>query len=194
MSPACVIRSRPKRRVAKPKANNKDGSTTEFTFINLSEPSQSKDKDLKRAVRSKAMRAYSQMEKQKASTMLTQKPISVKRRKPSSYIHAQENRLARPQLEQAEAQDPLLPNKQVLGVGSCRTFSRSRRSTCSHKECNKSGCLKQTTKWTPSECPQALIGNGMNDPFDAYPIRGCPRYNAYVLNHCKRLLLLRAIA
>ena len=33
--------------------------------------------------------------------------------------------------------------------------------------------------------PSNLHGDGLNDPFNTYPVGGCPRCNSYVLNHCK---------
>lgn len=75
MSSTFVIRSSGNARASKTSPSKEGTFAAEFTFINLSEPKQSKDKDLKKIVRSNAMRSFRQSERQKAVLKRTQKVV-----------------------------------------------------------------------------------------------------------------------
>ena len=191
-SPTCVIRSRMKPRPSNAEVNKEYSPKSEFTFINLSDPNQSKDKDLRKTVRSQAMRAYSQMVKQKAPAKRRQTTESdtTETRGRESLVDAQTDNNWSEKAASAlvEAEDLLQPRGRTLGLGGSKMTKHSPRFSCGHADCNESGYLLQVSR--PRQKPQTVIGNGMTDPFDTFPVRGSGRYNAYVLNHCTSLLLL----
>ena len=72
MSSSLVARSSQHVELSISKIEFDERSNTELTFVNLTEPKQSKDRGLKKIVRSTVMRTYRQKEKRKAVFKWTQ--------------------------------------------------------------------------------------------------------------------------
>ena len=194
-SPICVIRPQNKTRPSEFESNKEYRPVGEFTFINLSEPNQRKDKDVRKAVRSKAMRAYSQMAKEKSPAKKIQAKSKETRRR-ASLVEAEtdDNWSERQGSLLVEAEDLLQPGGQKRGPSGLKSASRSSRSPCGHANCGGSGCLLLVSKWRPKSRPQIMIGNGRTDPFNSFPVIGSGQYHAYALNHCTTSLSRRELS
>ena len=189
MSPVAVTRSDSKARTSPVSPSMEEKSAAGFTFINLSEPRQSKDKDLKKIVRSNAMRTYRQMEKKKA--------IVERAQKAKLDRGGSESPLSSPNAEsfndwpveresiRIDTQNSSRAEAQPLGLRVSHGSSRSLQPACGHTECNESGCVGRMIRQDVGRGPQALIGNSVADPFDIYPGGHSTQYNDYVLHHCK---------
>ena len=129
-----------------------------WAFVNLSEPKQSKDKGLRRMVRSNAMRDYCRKNKKKTKRAT----------KHRSELGDSTARL--------EVNGSPLPT--LILDGDHGTYSIS----CSHAECVY-GCECSSSRVLSS--PIKRLGDGGTDPFDASPMGGDVRYNGYVLKHCE---------
>ena len=159
-----------------------------LTFINISEPKQSKDESLRRSVRSNAMRTHWQKEKQKSST----------RRARKAYL---ENGEIGPPLLALTAKghdisptgwdDPVVETRTFLQTAYQPLETRDAQDNkcwpaCGHPGCNESRRISLPPLQQPvAISPKGLIGDGMSDPFNVYPSGSCLRYNSYLLNHCE---------
>ena len=133
---------------------------TGWAFVNLSEPKQSKDKSLRRMVRSNAMRDYCRKKKKKTKRATKHKSELGD----SSARH--------------EVNGSSLPTLILDGDhGACSIF-------CSHAGCVY-GCKYSSSRVLPS--PIQRLGHGGTDPFDASPMGGDVRYKGYILKHCELL-------
>ena len=129
-----------------------------WAFVNLSEPKQSKDKSLRRMVRSNAMRDY--YRKNKKQTKRATKDKS--ELGDSTARH--------------EVNGSSLPISVLDGDhGACSII-------CSHAEC-VCDCVYNSSRVLFS--PIQRLGGGGTDPFDASPMGGDLRYQGYVLKHCE---------
>ncbi|KAL6716637.1 hypothetical protein ACLMJK_006205 [Lecanora helva] len=159
----------------------------DFTFINLSQPGQSKAKDIRKAVRSKAMRAYSQQMKQRAFLERAYKDDNSRRsarhRDSPSLVPVRSDRPSR--MEARKPENPILlqPRSELSGLEDFEDIKHFFGPSCGHSSCDENGCSMKIVRWKPSNHPQTLLGNGMSDPFDTFPIAGNSRYNAYILHH-----------
>lgn len=189
MSPSLVIRTSGGAGSSKTKVNMGGKAAAEFTFINLSEPKQSKDKKFKRIIRSNAMRTYRQLEKRKAATKRVQNASvgtdNIEDALPPTAAGGLDGWEAQQDSAQAVAQDMSEPGIKSLGLPSAGASNHSDRFACGHIDCNGVDCVKRLAKQGPRLRPQNLIGNSICDPFDVYPSSGSARYDSYVLNHCK---------
>ena len=129
-----------------------------WAFVNLSEPMQSKDKSLRKMVRSNAMRDYCRKNKKKTKRATKHK---------------------------SELGDPTARHKvngsslpTLILDGDHGAFAIS----CSHAECVY-GC-KYSSSWVLSS-PIQCLGDGGTDPFDASPMGGDLQYQGYILKHCE---------
>lgn len=165
----------------------------DFTFINLSEPKQSKDESLRRFVRSNAMRNYRQKEKQKA--IITEPQEASLKFGGTAYPHL--SRTVKLHNEEpidweasvTETHILLQPASQQLEMRDTQGEECSPISGCGHSCCNDTGCnsclpLQGSAMINPSR----LIGDDMSNPFNVYPSGGSPRYNSYLLNHCEKFI------
>lgn len=163
-----------------------------FTFINVSEPEQSKDENLRKFVRSHAMRTYRRNEKQKAVSEREQdKDLKVQKDGCPHVEVLTEGYNDWPAGWEgaiADAQALIQPSSQPLRSGEAESDSDLLGSACGHPDCNENQCKFLPHPKCPKSSPKKLLGDGMSDPFDVYPSAGCPRYNSYVLHHCKRTL------
>ncbi len=186
MSSTFVIRSSGNARASKTSPSKEGTFAAEFTFINLSEPKQSKDKDLKKIVRSNAMRSFRQSERQKAVLKRTQKVVlhagSCDIPLPFRGNDRDNDLLAYRNSAQVDAQDPPHLSTQLLLP---QDFQKDNHSLRQSTDSSENGCINSLVRQEPPISPQALVGNGMGDPFNVYPSRDSSRYNDYVLNHCK---------
>lgn len=159
MSATCVMQSDTKaRKIARiPKPQPAEG----WTFVNLSEPKQSKDKRLRQFVRSHAMRDYRQRKKQ----------IKAKnQRQPGSTTARHEIRVS-----------SLLP-KSTIPISAQYDDDGGCFISCGHAECVHD-CRYSSSKVRSS--PKQLLGDSAIDLFDASVIGGDSRYTGLVLNHCE---------
>ena len=131
-----------------------------WAFVNLSEPKQSKDKSLRRMVRSNAMRDYCRKNKKK-----TQRATKHKSELGDPTARHEINGLS------------LLASVLDDDHGACPI-------SCSHAECVYD-CEYSSSRMLLS--PIQRLGDGGTDPFDASPMGGDLRYQGYVLKHCELL-------
>ena len=140
-----------------------------FQFVNLSVPKEGKNEDLRRLVRSKAMRSYRQKHKQKAESPSMQVASRSSReqgyhewtaKRPSESLNA-------PALVQAVSVEVDREGKEHQEAGPATDRARSIPGT------------------KPPLNPGSLSGGGFDDPFDVYPIHGDPSYNSRMLYHCR---------
>ena len=140
-----------------------------FQFVNLSMPKEGKNEDLRKLVRSKAMRSYRQKQKQKAGDPSMQEGSR------SSREQGFREWAAKPPNESLNA--PAL----VQAISVCVD-----REGKEHQEPERAtGRAPSIPGTKPLLNPGNLSGGGFDDPFDAYPIRGDPSYNSRMLYHCK---------
>ena len=133
-----------------------------WAFVNLSEPKQSKDKSLRKLVRSNAMRDYRQ--KRRQSQLRNQKQHG----KPTARHH--------PVSDSSRSLTPTLPitTRHDDFKGYCIFHG--------HGECDPD-CIYSSL--TVRSSPKQLLGGGGTDPFNALPSGADRRYTGYVLSHCE---------
>lgn len=159
MSATCVMQSNTKaRKVSRiPKPQPAEG----WTFVNLSEPKQSKDKSLRQFVRSHAMRDYRQRKKQ----------IKTKhQRQPGSTTARHEISLS-----------SLIP-KSTIPISAQNDDDGGCFISCGHAECVHD---RRYSSSKVRSSPKQLLGDSPIDLFDASLIGGDSRYTGLVLNHCE---------
>lgn len=166
----------------------KDQYASGLTFINISDPKQSKDKTLRRSVRSNAMRTHWQKEKQKSSTRRARKAFLEKGETgcPLLALTAKGHNISPIGWEDpvVEAQIFLQTDNQPLETRDAQ--DNKCWPACGHSGCNESRRISSTSLQQPvAISPKGLIGDGMSDPFNVYPSGSCPHYNTYLLNHCE---------
>ena len=127
-----------------------------WAFVNLSEPKQSKDKSLRRMVRSNAMRDYCR-----------------KTRKKTKRVTKHQSELGDPTTRHEVNGSSLPIPIQDGNHGGCSV-------SCSHAECVYD-CKYSSSRVLSS--PIQRLGDGGTDPFDASPMGGDLRYKGCVLNH-----------
>ena len=159
MSTTYALQSGSKHRkvASNPKSQHAEG----WTFVNLSEPNQSKDKSLRKFVRSNAMRDYRHKKKQNDS----------------KHQRQPEDAIARQEVDHISLSPKLtLPIvAQDDEYGGCLVH-------CGHVQCEQD-CRSTSSRVRSS--PKQLLGDGGIDPFDASPLGGGSQYKGYVLNHCE---------
>ncbi len=136
-------------------------SAEDWTFVNLSEPKQSKDKNLRQFVRSNAMRDYRQKKK----------------------LDKTRNRSRPGDIAAAHAVTPPPPSPE----STLPTLGQNHGDGDSFKYCGHPECVYDC-RYSPRRgrsSPRQLLGDGDVDPFDTLPISGDSRYHAYILNHCE---------
>ena len=139
----------------------KPQSPEDWAFVNLSEPNQSKDKDLRQFVRSNAMRDYRQRKKRSESKSQS---------RPGNATASHSAPLPLP------SSGPSLSNPMPsLGDGG-------RVKYCGHAECIHN-CRYSPHGFQPG--PQPSHGGSRIDPFNTLPFDGDRRDTDFVLNHCK---------
>ncbi|CAD6577550.1 MAG: hypothetical protein ASARMPRED_008317 [Alectoria sarmentosa] len=132
-----------------------------WTFVNLSEPRQSKDKSLRQFVRSHAMRDYRQRKKQ----------IKTKnQRQPESTTARHEISLS-----------SLLP-KSTIPISAQNDDDGGCFISCGHAECVHD---RRSSSSKVRSSPKQLFGDSAIDLFGASLIGGDSRYTGLVLNHCE---------
>ena len=164
-----------------------------FTFVNLSEPKEGKNEDLRRFVRSNAMRSYRQKQKQKAenpstpeASHIVQLPIRdqphllpvASRRLGTGGLSLREQGYhewaAKPQ--SVSLNDPALVQSISIFVDrEGKKHQDPRLATSRARSIPRTELLMS---------PGNLSGSGLADPFDVYPIRGDLSYNSRLLNQC----------
>ena len=164
-----------------------------FTFVNLSEPKEGKNEDLRKFVRSNAMRSYRQKQRQEAENTSTseashivQLPISdqphlspvTSRRLGTGGLSLREQRYhesaVRPQ--SVSLNDTALVQSISVFVGrKGKKHQDPRLATSRARSIPRTELLMS---------PGIISGGGLADPFDVCPIRGDPSYNCRLLNHC----------
>ncbi len=164
----------------------KDQYASGLTFINISEPKQSKDESLRRSVRSNAIRNHWQKEKQKSSTRRSRKAFLGKGETgcPLLALTAKGHNISPTGWEDpvVEAQTFLQTANQPLEPRDAQ--DNKCRPACGHSGCHESRRISLTPLQQPvAVSPKGLIGDGMSDPFNVYPSGSCPHYNSYLLNH-----------
>ena len=164
-----------------------------FPFVNLSGPKEGKNEDLRRFVRSNAMRSYRQKQKQKAGNP----PMPE-----ASYI-VQQSINDHPHLLTV-ASRPLGTSGQSLSEQGYHEWAAKFQSDSLNAPAliqSTSVCVDRKGQehqdpGPATSCvwsiPQKLFSSSgkisvrdLDDPFDAYPMRGDPSYNSRLLNHCR---------
>lgn len=154
-------KTQPKMEARKVSPVPKTEPAEEWSFVNLSEPKQSKDESVRKFVRSNAMRDYRQ-KKRRDETKHQRKPAD------TTAAHG-------------VPQSPPLPESTLPNQAQNNDNSDGFPS-CGHAECVY-GCRYSSR--TVGSSPIQLLGDGGTDPFDALPIEGDSQYNCYILNHCE---------
>ena len=176
----------------------KDQRAGGFTFINVSQPTQSKDASLRRVVRSNAMRTYRQKQKQRQKAIL--------RRAQQAFLENEERGCPQPSLTTErqldwptvwhdpveEIQIVLQSDTDPLEMRDTQGDERSSTPARGHSGWIETGPLSLLPLQEPVAMSlKKLIGDGMRDPFNVYPSGGCPYYNSYMLNHCEKAFCQR---
>ncbi len=133
-----------------------------WRFVNLSEPKQSKDKSIRKFVRSNATRHYRQIKKK-------QNDLKYSRQSGDTTLRHE------------------ISDSSVLPVSKLPTPARLDHDgvcfiSCGNPEYEHE-CRYSSSRIRSS--PRQLLGNGCCDPFDASPIGVDRRYSGYVLDHCE---------
>ncbi len=131
--------------------------------MNLSEPKQSKDKIIRKFVRSNATRHYRQKKKKKQNEL--------------KYLRQSGDNTVRHEISDSS----------VLPVSKLPTSARLDDDgvcfiSCGNPE-NEHECRYSSSRIRSS--PRQLLGNGCCDPFDASPVGVDRQYSGYVLDHCE---------
>ena len=161
-----------------------------LTFINLSGPKQSKDKNLKKIVRSSAMRSYRQTEKQKA---VTKREYRIK-------PHTSNSDHANNCNDELAVQEPVrIATKKMSeresGSSMVRVTEKNRPASPMKRrpDHNKNGTLGRRDMVHQGQLLQTTRISGRGDPFNAYPSRDSPLYNDYCMHHCEPPLFLVSV-
>ena len=159
MSPVCVTQSSPKAR--KVISTSKPQSVECWNFVNLSEPKQSKDKTLRKFVRSNAMRDYRQKKRQNDVRHKQQPDVTTSHHDSGGTIPLPQSPL--PASVQNENDDD------------------------SFESCGHTDCIYDCRYSSPEVCssPNQLLGDGGTDPFDTLPFEEDSQYTGYILKHCE---------
>ena len=154
-----------------------------FTFINLSEPvKQSKDKDLRKLVRSNAMRAYRQAAKQTAvkAPSRTNESDEGCEQEGSSFVGDEE--LYEQGIEQRQESGQNCSH--ALELGGLLSLSHSIGVRCARADCDRCRTGHAGNQLTTD--PQMYIGDCITDPFNIFPGFGrASQYFSEALDHCK---------
>ncbi len=170
-------------------------STAEtFTFVNMSEPKESMNEDLRRFVRSNAMRSYRRKQKQRAGKLSMAEASHIVQPSIDGHPHLLTDVSRRlgtsgQSLSKQEYHDWVAkPRGQSLNAPA---FVQS-ISVCVNREGKEDQDPELATRRVRSIpgtklslSPKNLYGGGLDDAFDAYPIRGDPRYNSRMLSYCR---------
>lgn len=175
-----------------------------WQFVNITESRQAKDSELRKIVRVNAMRHYRRGVKQESGH-----PLKTKSKLKSQYegqphkpVHAA---LSKP----AQSEGVCLPIatdccQLSMGPGkvpirSQATFTAAIPSAPAEIEmepvnetdasANEFRRDKSVVALSRTSASPLMLGSGNKDPFDSYPIKGCPKH-AELLNHCKCLSIL----
>lgn len=165
-----------------------------FPFVNLSEPKEGKNKDLRKLVRSNAMRSYRQKQKQKAenasmpeTSHIVHLPINDQPHfltVASRVLGTSGASLIEPRyLEWVVGPQSEPPNDPALGQSILVYVDREA------KEQQDQGPAPSRVRYDPGKklllSPRNVSGGGLDDPFDVLPIHGDSTYNSHLLNHCR---------
>ena len=187
MSP---FKSHAKARHAEPQS--KPPKSTDYTFINFSEPSQSQDQDLKKFIRSNAMRKYRQKAKQKAIALHRRVPlqeVKSNRSTPRSSEREVESRESDYELAVQDAWTGW-PQQWKESLSEAKVMFRDEFQPHDGSESDNEMEVPIATKkpklWIAR---QSLASNLKEIPrggleCNMFPIGGCPRYNSKILQHC----------
>lgn len=165
-----------------------------FPFVNLSEPKEGKNKDLRKLVRSTAMRSYRQKQKHKAQNPSTPETSRIVHLPINDQPHfltvvsrglgtsgASLNKPGYFEWEASPLSEPL--NDSALGQSFPVCVDRE------GKEQKDPGLATSRVRYIPRTklllSPRNLSGGGLDDPFDVLPIPGDRSYNSHLLNHCR---------
>ena len=162
----------------------------------MSDPDQCKDGSLRRFIRSNAMRTHRRKEKEKAILERAQKDVLTNRGNECPYLAltakdhndilpGSEDSVVRTQTLLPAATEPLVMRDAYGDKPSLKSLSG--HSTCNDRARKSSLPLQEPV----ISNPKRLIGDGMSDPFNAYPSSGYPTYNSYMLNHCEKPICQR---
>lgn len=165
-----------------------------FPFVNLSEPKEGKNKDLRKLVRSNAMRNYRQKQKQKAedpSTPETSHIVQLPIKDQPHLLTVASQRLGTSGLflreqgyhEWAANPESISLDNPALNQSISVFVDREGKN---HKDpglaTSRVGSIPRTQVSLSS---RNLSGGGLDDPFDVLPIRGDRSHNSHLLNHCR---------
>ena len=165
-----------------------------FQFVNLSVPKEGKNEDLRRLVRSNAMRSYRQKQKQKAGNPSMQEASHIVQPSMNDRPHLltvasrQLGTSRRSLREQGYHEWAANPSSESLNAPALvRAVSvRVDREGKEHQEPGRAtGCVRSIPGTEPLLNPGNLSGGGLDDPFNAYPIGGDPSYTSRLLYHCR---------
>lgn len=153
-----------------------------FTFINLSEPvKQSKDKDLRKVVRSNAMRAYRQAMKQTAVKERSSNTDSDREDDNDMSLVVGNEELCDHSMERRPK--PQQNCSCALGMRGFQSLSRCMGVRCARIDCDLG---KTSGAGEPSTVdPLMYIGDCITDPFNTFPSSGKPQYISKTLDHCE---------
>ena len=165
-----------------------------FPFVNLSEPKEGKNEDLRRLVRSNAMRNYRQKQRQKAGNPSLPEASYIVQ--PSKIDHPHLLTVASQRLgtsgrslsEQGYHEWAVKPQSESLNAPALVQFTSISvdREGKEHQDSGHAISRVRSIQRTKLFLnPGEISGGGLDDPFDAFPIRGDPSYNSRLLNHCR---------
>ena len=169
------------------------GQGETFTFINLSEPKEAMNEDLRKSVRSNAMRSYRRKQKQKAGKLSMPEASYIVQPSINDHLH-----LLTVASRQLGTREQSL-SEQACHDGAEKYQSQSLNAPASvqsisvcvdgeRKEDQDRRLATGRVQSIPGTqrllSPKNLSGGGLDDLFDAYPIRGDPRYVSRMLSHC----------
>ena len=170
----------------------------DWSFVNNSGPNE--DEDARRLIRANAMRDYWRRKKQQKPhnekrSVFENGVISARDKRPrdnivpDSSFHCVWRIKEKPYSSRETRQDSNCETESAVERGYDVVppdFDETRCISCEGRDCGRnagSGC-----HWTEVEQAHGLpisLGLDVIDPFNAMPISGSPRYNSFVLSHCK---------
>ena len=165
-----------------------------FPFVNLSEPKEGKNEELRKLVRSNAMRSYRQKQKQKAmnpSTPQTSHIVHLPINDQPHYMTVASRGQGTSGASLNEcgylewAAGPQSTSLNDPASGQSFQVSLNREG----QEQQDSGLGISRVWYIPGTklllTPRNPSGGGLDDPFDVLPTRGDRSYNSRLLNHCR---------
>ena len=165
-----------------------------FRFVNLSEPKEGKNEDLRKLVRSNAMRNYRQKQKQKAespSMPETSHTVQLPMNDQPQFVAIASRRLGTGRLSlRGQGYHEWAANPQSVSMNDpalvqAITVFADREG----KEHQDPGLATSRVRSIPrtelSLSSRSLSGGGLDDPFDVLPIHGDRSHNSHLLNHCR---------